>query len=162
MPDPGPEDAERLREILLDDAAPVRRSPDVEHERRVAIYDLIEDNRFAPVGVARGPYGLHLRLMDNRLQFDIRDGAGAEVLKYLLPLTLFRQIIKDYGRVCESYYEAIKSAPRSRIEAIDMGRRALHDEGAELLREKLATQIAVDPPTARRLFTLIYVMQIRG
>ena len=152
----------RLIEVVIDEPVPVRRSPDAEHERRVAIYDLLEDNSFAPSGDRGGPYCLRLSLIEGRITFDIRNEAGDTVSKLALPLQPFRRIIKDYAMVCETYYQAIKSAPRSRIEAIDMGRRGLHNEGSELLKEKLEPDIALDFDTARRLFTLLFVMQTRG
>ncbi len=155
-------DCRRIIEITLDDGSLVRRSPEVEHERAVAIYDLIEDNTFAPVGDDRGPYCLRLSLAENRLRFDIRSTANHPVATVRLPLLPFRRIIKDYFTVCESYYAAIKTASPSKIEAIDMGRRGLHDEGSELLRERLNGKIEVDFGTARRLFTLICVLHVRG
>jgi len=152
----------RLIDVVIDEAVPARRSADAEHERRVAIYDLLEENRFAPIGDAGGPYCLRLSLVEGRLMFDIRNETDEPVSKVALPLQPFRRIIKDYEMVCETYYQAIKSAPRSRIEAIDMGRRGLHNEGSELLKEKLGANIELDFDTARRLFTLLFVMQTRG
>ncbi len=154
--------AARLIEVVIDEPTLVRRSPDAEHERRVAIYDLVEENRFAPQGLPEGPYVLRLSLVEGRLMFDVRSADGEKLSKVALPLQPFRGIMRDYALVCETYYEAIKSAPRSRIEAIDMGRRGLHNEGSELLQEKLGQQIELDLDTARRLFTLLYVMQMRG
>jgi len=151
-----------IANITLDEATVVRRSPDVEHERAVAIYDLLEENRFAPVGDFHGPYNLHLALQENRLLFDIRSEAEAALGTVTLPLSPFRRIVKDYFAVCESYFEAIKTASPSKIEAIDMGRRGLHNEGSELLRERLDGKIEIDFDTARRLFTLICVLHIRG
>ncbi|MSO75156.1 MAG: UPF0262 family protein [Alphaproteobacteria bacterium] len=152
-----------LIEIVIDEAAPARRSADAEHERRVAIYDLLEENQFVPQGAPDGPYVMRLSLVETRLMFDIKSAASGETLsKLALPLLPFRRIMKDYALVCETYYEAIKTAPRSRIVAIDMGRRSLHNEGAELLQEKLRQQIELDFDTARGLFTLLYVMQMRG
>ncbi len=154
---------QRLVKIELDEQTLVRRTPDVEHERAVAIFDLLEDNRFAPVGDFRGPYSLKLSIAENRLIFEIRDGAdGARLGTVGLSLTPFRRIVKDYFTVCESYFEAIKTASPSRIEAIDMGRRGLHNDGAELLRERLKGKIEVDENTARRLFTLLCVLHIKG
>jgi uncharacterized protein (UPF0262 family) len=151
-----------IANITLDEATVVRRSPDVEHERAVAIYDLLEENRFAPVGDFLGPYNLHLALQENRLLFDIRSEANSALGTVTLPLSPFRRIVKDYFAVCESYFEAIKTASPSKIEAIDMGRRGLHNEGSELLRERLDGKIEIDFDTARRLFTLICVLHIRG
>ena len=152
----------RIVEISLDERSVVRRSPDVEHERAVAIYDLIEENYFAPAGDAGGPYNLHLSIAENRLLFDIHSEAGLSIAKVTLPLLPFRRIVKDYFAVCETYFEAIRTASPSRIEAIDMGRRGLHDEGSELLRDRLDGKIEMDSDTARRLFTLICVLHIRG
>jgi uncharacterized protein (UPF0262 family) len=155
-------DSRRLANIALDEQSVVRRSPEVEHERAVAIYDLLEGNYFAPAGGHQGPYSLHLAIEENRLQFDIRDAAERPLTKVGLPLSPFRRLVKDYFTVCESYFEAIKTASPSRIEAIDMGRRGLHNEGSELLRERLDGKIEIDFDTARRLFTLICVLHIRG
>ncbi len=152
----------RLVKVALDEKSVVRRSSEVEHERAVAIYDLIEDNSFAPVGDHPGPFGLRLRIEESRLVFDIRDAEEAELGAVHLSLTPFRRIVKDYFEVCESYFQAIKTASPSKIEAIDMGRRGLHNEGSELLRERLAGKVELDLPTARRLFTLICVLHIRS
>lgn len=155
--------SERISDIHLDDRLVVRRSPEVEHEMGVAIYDLLETNHFAPREAPPGPYHVVLAIRDGRtLVFDIRDETDAPLLEVSIPLTPFRRIVKDYFTVCESYYGAIRNAPASRIEALDMGRRGLHNEGAELLRETLADRIEVDEETARRLFTLICVLHIRG
>jgi uncharacterized protein (UPF0262 family) len=140
----------------------VRRSPEIEHERAVAIYDLIEENCFAPVGDECGPYSLFLAIEENRLVFDIRREDEAPVGKVMLALGPFRRVVKDYFTVCESYYAAIRNASPSQIEAIDMGRRGLHNEGADLLRERLVGKIETDSNTARRLFTLICVLHLRG
>jgi uncharacterized protein (UPF0262 family) len=155
-------DRRRIVEIDLDERTVVRRSPDVEHERAVAIYDLTEENYFRPAGDDSGPYRLHLSIAENRLLFDIRSDADEAVAKVTLPLLPFRRIVKDYFAVCESYYEAIRTASPSKIEAIDMGRRGLHDEGCEILRDRLEGKIEIDFDTARRLFTLICVLHIRG
>ncbi len=155
-------DDRRLINISLDERTVVRRNPDVEHERAVAIFDLLERNRFDPAGGHQGPFSLHLSIEEGRLQFDIRDAAEAPLNRVTLPLAPFRRIVKAYFTVCESYFEAIKTASPSRIEAIDMGRRGLHDEGSELLRERLEGRIGLDADTARRLFTLICVLHIRG
>ncbi len=152
---------ERIVNVTLDEHSIVRRSPDVEHERAVAIYDLLENNHFAPQGLT-GPYRLHIGIEEDRLVFDIRDAANKPLEKVTLAQRLFRQIVKDYFLVCDSYYSAIKTASPSRIEALDMGRRGLHDEGSELLRERLQGKVEVDFDTARRLFTLICVLHIRG
>ena len=154
-------DRNRLVRITLDEDTLVRRSPEVEHERAVAIYDLLQGNSFALVGHDGGPYALHLGIQENRLLFDVRDGDDAALDRVVLPLGTFRNVIRDYFRVCEAYYEAIKTASPSRIEAIDEGRRSLHNEGAELLRERLARHISIDEDTERRLFTLICVLHVR-
>ena len=155
-------ETQRLANISLDEKTVVRRSADVEHERAVAIYDLLEENYFAPVGDYKGPYNLHLSIRENRLLFDIRDPEDHPLGNVTLPITPFRRIVKDYFTVCESYFEAIKAASPAKIESLDMGRRGLHNEGSELLRERLDGKIDIDENTARRLFTLICVLHIRG
>ena len=152
----------RLIRVELDETAAGRKSADVEHERAVAIFDLLEENYFAPQGADEGPFCLYLSLSENRLVFDIRSRDDAALGHVLLSLSPFRKTIKDYFLICENYFEAIKTASPSRIEAIDMGRRGLHDEGSELLRERLKGKIDIDLKTARRLFTLIYVLHIKG
>jgi uncharacterized protein (UPF0262 family) len=150
-----------IMNVRLDEKSVKRRSPDIEHERAVAIYDLLEENTFAPIGDYYGPYSLLLRLEETRLVFDIRTDDEAPLGTVSISLSPFRRIIKDYFTVCESYFEAIKTASPSRIEAIDMGRRGLHNEGSELLQERLSEKIAMDFDTARRLFTLLCVLHIR-
>jgi uncharacterized protein (UPF0262 family) len=137
-------------------------SRDIEHERAIAIYDLIEENSFAPVGHDGGPYCLALQVVENRLVFDIRTESGDPVIAHYLSLSPFRRLVKDYFLVCESYYQAIRTASPSHIEAIDMGRRALHNEGSELLQQRLKNKVAVDFDTARRLFTLLTVLHWKG
>lgn len=151
----------RLSDVVLDDTIG-RSTPDVEHERAVAIFDLIEENSFEPVGHGGGPYQLNLSLVDHKLVFDIRTEEGGIVATHILSLTPFRRIVKDYFMICESYYEAIRSATPSRIEAIDMGRRGIHNEGSRTLMERLQGKIVVDFDTARRLFTLVCVLYWRG
>lgn len=162
----GAETRARLIKVALDEKSVVRRSPEVEHERAVAIYDLLEENAFKPLGEglqgAEGPYALHLRIEENRLVLDIRDEAERPLVAIHLSLAPFRRIVKDYFEVCESYFAAIKTASPAKIEAIDMGRRGLHNEGSELLRDRLEGKIEMDLGTARRLFTLICVLHIRG
>jgi uncharacterized protein (UPF0262 family) len=153
---------QRLVKVTLDEGSIGRSSPDIEHERAVAIYDLLEDNSFAPVDHAGGPYALHLSIAENRLVFDIRQEDGAPIVAHLLSLTPLRRIVKDYFLICDSYYKAIRTATPSQIEAIDMGRRGLHNEGSELLMERLKEKISVDFDTARRLFTLICVLHWKG
>ena len=147
--------------IRLDENSIVRRNADIEHERKVAIFDLLEDNSFVLKSVP-GPYDLVLRLEETRLIIDVRDAEENPLEEIRLQVTPFRRIIKDYFMVCESYFAAIKTASPSQIEAIDMGRRGLHNEGSELLRERLTQQVEMDLATARRLFTLICVLHIRG
>ncbi len=154
--------ASRLVEVTLDEASIRRTTPDVDHERKVAIFDLLEENFFQLQEGEAGPYCLHLSLAENRLVFAICSEAKAPISTFMLSLSPFRKIVKDYFLVCESYYEAIKTAPPSRIEALDMGRRGLHDEGSRLLAERLKGKIEVDFPTARRLFTLICVLHWKG
>ena len=153
---------QRLVKVTLDEGSIGRSSPDIEHERAVAIYDLIEDNAFAPVDHGGGPYALHLSISENRLVFDIRLADGTPLMAHLLSLTPLRRIVKDYFLICDSYYKAIRTSTPSQIEAIDMGRRGLHNEGSELLMERLKEKIAVDFDTARRLFTLICVLHWKG
>ena len=152
----------RIANVTLDEHTVVRRSPEVEHERAVAIFDLLEENHFAPHGDDRGPYRLSLAIVENRLAIGIEAADGSEIEGVQLALNSFRRLIKDYFTVCESYYAAIKRSSPARIEAIDMGRRGLHDEGAELLRQRLADRVDIDFATARRLFTLICVLHVRG
>jgi uncharacterized protein (UPF0262 family) len=162
MADPGANPLRRIVKLTLDERTVIRRSEQVEHERRVAIYDLIDDNFFSPVDVPGGPFVLKLSIEDNRLIFDVQDEAETALLKVQLALGGFRGIVKDYFMICDSYYGAIKTASRSQIEAIDMARRGLHNDGSVMLRERLADKIEIDHNTARRLFTLICVLHIRG
>jgi uncharacterized protein (UPF0262 family) len=155
-------DPKRLVKVSLDDASMAAASRDAEHERAVAIYDLIEENSFAPLGHDGGPYCLALQLVENRLVFDIRTESGDPVIAHYLSLSPFRRLVKDYFLVCESYYQAIRTATPTHIEAIDMGRRALHNEGSELLQQRLKDKVAVDFDTARRLFTLLTVLHWKG
>lgn len=159
---PGSPGQKRLVAITLDEASIGRANPDVEHERSIAIYDLIEENSFEPVGDAGGPYALKIALVENRLVFEVTRDDGAPVITHMLSLTPFRRVVKDYFLVCESYYTAIKTESPSRIEAIDMGRRGLHNDGSELLVERLKDKIALDFDTARRLFTLICALHWKG
>jgi uncharacterized protein (UPF0262 family) len=155
-------DRARLIDVELDETIG-RSTPDVEHERAVAIFDLIEENRFAPVGDdGAGPYKLRLSLAESRLVFAVAREDGAAVVTHILSLTPFRRIVRDYYMICESYYDAIRSSTPSHIEAIDMGRRGLHDEGSQTLKDRLAGKIDIDFDTARRLFTLVCVLHWRG
>jgi uncharacterized protein (UPF0262 family) len=152
----------KLVDVELDETIG-RSTPDVEHERAVAIFDLIEENSFAPVGDDQGgPYRLKLSLAESRLVFAISREDGTSVVTHILSLTPFRRIVKDYYLICESYYEAIRSSTPSHIEAIDMGRRGLHNEGSQTLLERLSGKIDIDFDTARRLFTLVCVLHWRG
>lgn len=152
----------RLIDIKLDKSFG-RSTPEIEHERAVAIFDLIEDNSFFPVGDAGGgPYRLKLSLSDKRLKFEISRESREWVTTHILSLTPFRRIVKDYFMVCETYYDAIRSDSLGRIEAIDMGRRSLHNEGSQLLVDRLKGKIEIDFRTARRLFTLLCVLYRRG
>ena len=148
--------------ITLDETSIVRRNADIEHERKVAMFDLLEENEFGLSGGPAGPYDVVLRLEENRLVFDVRNGDGGGLSEIKMLLTPFRRIIKDYFLICESYFNAIKTASPSQIEAIDMGRRGLHNEGSELLKDRLSGDIEMDFDTARRLFTLVCVLHIRG
>jgi uncharacterized protein (UPF0262 family) len=152
----------RLASIVLDEATVVRRTREIEQEREIAIYDLLESNSFAPIGSGGGPYNLVLAIEENRLVFDIRMADDLPHGKVMLSLTPFRRVIKDYFIVCDSYYKSIRQAPPQQIEALDMGRRALHDEGSKLLQERLTGKIELDFDTARRLFTLICVLHLKG
>jgi uncharacterized protein (UPF0262 family) len=147
--------------VNLDENSIGRSNRDVEHERAVAIYDLLEDNFFAP-GDADGPFALNLSITGSRLMFDIRREDGTPVIAHLLSLSPLRRIVKDYFTVCDSYYEAIRTATPDRIEALDMARRALHDEGSQILMERLKRKVNVDFDTARRLFTLVCVLHWKG
>jgi uncharacterized protein (UPF0262 family) len=151
--------ARRIIDIVLDEESVARRSPEVEHERAVALFDLIEENDFALVGTP-GPYRLRIGIFEQRLVFDVRDTEDTKLRDIVLSLTPFRKVVKDYFLICESYYAAIKKLSPSQIEALDMGRRGLHNEGSELLRERLDGKIEIDLDTARRLFTLICALHI--
>ena len=150
-----------IAEVFLDEAVAVRRGPRTAHDLRVALFDLKAESHFDPGDEFNGPFTLNLAVEENRLILDIRDRDRAPVKRVALPLASFRSLIRDYFTLCESYYTAIKTLAPSRIEAIDMGRRGLHDEGAERLRDRLARWVAVDAVTARRLFTLICVLHAR-
>ena len=152
----------RIAEIRLDAASIVRWNREIEHERQVAVFDLLERNSFELVDGFAGPYRVALSLREANLVFSVDDEAGAESCQVTLSMRPFRRLIKDYFLICESYFQAIRNATPSRIEAIDMGRRGLHNEGAEKLADVLADRIKVDGETARRLFTLVCVLHIRG
>jgi uncharacterized protein (UPF0262 family) len=152
----------RIASLTLDERTVVRRNADIEHERAIAIFDILEENRFRHVGGLEGPFHLQLSIEDNRLILDLQSTERQPLDHIVLPLSGFRKIIRDYFLVCESYFTAIRKASPSQIEAIDMGRRGLHNEGSEMLRERLADRVELDLDTARRLFTLICVLHIRG
>lgn len=155
----------KLIDVTLDQSTVVRWSADVEHERRIAIFDLLEDNSFHLLRSSdesyEGPYKLHLGTIEGRLQFDINNTDDQLLMSFRLAMTPFRRIIREYFAICDSYYEAIKTASPSQIEAIDMGRRGLHNEGSTLLMERLDGKLDIDMPTARRLFTLVCVLHLK-
>lgn len=155
-------DKNRLVAVTLDETSIGSSNRDIEHERAVAIYDLIEENSFAPVGHDDGPYALTLGIKENRLVLDIRRENGKPVIAHLLSLSPFKRIVKDYFLICDSYYAAIRTATPDRIEAIDMGRRGLHDEGSRILQDAIKSKVKVDFDTARRLFTLLCVLHWKG
>ena len=152
----------RVVGVFLDERSVISRSAQVDHERKVAIYDLIEENSFRLVGDFSGPFNLHLSIEENRFVFDIRDTDDKKLSRFTQSLSPLRSIIKDYFLICASYYNAIKVSTPLKIEAIDMGRRGLHNEGAEILQECLAGKVEIDSGTARRLFTLICILHIRA
>jgi len=154
----------RLASVDLDAATLPAATAEIEHERRVAIFDLIEKNSFEPAGADGGPYDLKLSLQDNRLVFDITGQGTHEdfARTYALSLTPLKGVLKDYLMICDSYYEALRGSSPSQIEAVDMGRRGLHNEGADLLKARLEGKVAVDHETARRLFTLVCALYRRG
>jgi uncharacterized protein (UPF0262 family) len=157
-----PERTHRLIAVTLDEASIGRANRDIEHERGIAIYDLLEDNDFEPAGDSSGPYALKIALAERRLVLEVTRADGTPVATHMLSLTPFRRVVKDYFLICDSYYAAIRTESAARIEAIDMGRRALHDEGSQLLAERIKGKIRVDSDTARRLFTLICALHWKG
>jgi uncharacterized protein (UPF0262 family) len=152
----------RIIEIELDETSIGRNTPEVEHERQVAIFDILESNNFALDDGAPGPYRLRLAILDRRLALEVYGKSSPALNTFLLSLSPFSRLIKDYFMVCESYYEAIRTSPPSRIEALDMGRRALHDEGGQILVQRLKGKATLDRETARRLFTLICALHWKG
>ncbi len=152
----------RLIDVQLDARTLARRSPDIEHERKIAIHDLLEKNFFSPAGHDGGPYAVRIGVDQNRLVLDVRTVAEEAVTVIGLSLSPFRRIVKDYFEICENYFSAIKSASPARIETLDMARRSLHNEGSELLQARLAGKIETDFDTARRLFTLLCALSLRG
>lgn len=155
-------DQTRLIEINLDEHSIGSNTPEIHHEREVAIFDLLEDNYFELANGKAGPYCLMLSIQDSRLVIQVEHADDTHLMSYALSLTPFRKIVKDYFLVCESYFEAIKTASPAKIEAIDMGRRGLHDDGSRLLMERLENKVKLDFDTARRLFTLICALHWRG
>ena len=151
----------RIVNIFLDDKTLGRRNPEIEHDRAVAIFDLLEDNYFAPVNGELGPFILHLSIKENRLGLLVCDEADNKMFNFDLSLSSFRSVIKDYFLICESYYSAIKIASSSKIQAIDMARRGLHNDGSRILVERLKKFIKVDFDTGRQLFTLLCVLHSR-
>lgn len=152
---------ERIVAITLDEGSIKSRKPEVEHERNVAIADLLDDNVFEATCLQCGPYNVHLRIEDGRLVFDINAADSDETAKLVLPMQPLRSVVRDYFMICESYFEALKAASPGKIEAIDMGRRGIHNEGSEILQGMLTDRIKSDFQTCRRLFTLICVLHIK-
>jgi uncharacterized protein (UPF0262 family) len=152
----------RLVAVLLDPGSIGAGTPDQEHERAIAIYDLIEQNSFALPEREEGPYSLFLSLSERKLVFEVRHESGPVLVTHLLSLTPFNRLIRDYQMICDSYFQAIRTASPAQIEAIDMGRRGLHDEAAVVLKERLSGKVEVDHDTARRLFTLVYALHWKG
>lgn len=152
----------RLFDVQLDERTVARRGPDIEHERKIAIHDLLEKNFFSPVKHNGGPYALRIGTDQSRLILDIKTADEEAVVVIGLSLSPFRRIVKDYFEVCENYFSAIKSASPARIETLDMARRSLHNEGSELLQARLAGKVETDLDTARRLFTLLCALTLRG
>lgn len=154
---------DRLIAVTLDEVSIARIDPKIDHERQVAIFDILEKNTFKLSGFENsGPFRLHLVLVEDRLQFQIANGAEKFLSEHELSLKAFRRILRDYFRILESYHQAIREGQPTRIEAIDVGRRALHDEGSQLLQDRLADTIEIDFDTARRLFTLLAALHWKG
>jgi len=157
----------RLVHIELDETGLPAPTPEIDQERKVAIYDLLEENTFSLPEipgrvVPQGPFKLFLSIVEGRLVFDIKTEADQKVAEFHLSLSPFRQVVKDYFQICEAYFDAVKHLPPGQIEAIDMGRRGIHDEGSRVLQERLDGKVVIDKPTARRLFTLICVLHFKG
>lgn len=153
---------QRLINIVLDEKTFVRRRPEVEAERAKAIYDLLEENYFRPLGGFVGPFILRIRLLDNRLRLEVQSEDGLPLMESYVPMSPFRGIVKDYFIMCESYYSAMQTMTTPQIEAVDAGRRAMHDEGSQLLIQHMKETVEIDIGTARRLFTLICILHVRG
>lgn len=152
----------RLADVTLDEASLAPASTNAEHERRIALFDLKESNSFAVKGEDRGPYVLALGMAEGRLALDVADETGARVVLHYVAMSSLRKMIKDYAMICDSYHNAIRNASPSQIEAIDMGRRGLHNEAGEVLQEALEDKFVVDLETTRRLFTLVCALHVRG
>ena len=150
----------RLDRVVIDEVSLAPASPEQEHERKIAIADLLDANLFEPAGAPGGPYQLKIGLVENRLDLDITGPDYA--MRHMLSLAPFRRIVRDYLAICRSYYEAIRNATPAQIESIDMGRRGLHNDGSELMRERLAGKVKTDLATSRRLFTLLCALHWRG
>ena len=151
----------RIVKIELDERSLAPATADIEHERKVAIYDLLEENFFKPLGAGDGPFELYLSNVERRLVFDVRRAGGDALGQVHLSMTPFRKIIKDYFMLCESYYDAIRNAAPAQTETIDMARRSMHNEGSDILQERLKDKIELDENTSRRLFTLICSFHMR-
>ena len=158
----GEQKGARIVHLSLDDPALAARNPDLEHERRVAIFDILESNHFELVDGPPGPYRLQISLADRGIVFAVSNREDASLARIELSMTPFRRNVRDYFMICESYFAAMRSATPERVETIDQARRALHNESAELLKTRLAGKVVLDDDTARRLFTLISVLQMRG
>jgi uncharacterized protein (UPF0262 family) len=152
----------KIQNIFFDERSTICRSPQAEHERRIATFDLLEENNFELLGGFGGPYDLHLSIAESRLIFNVQNPLTKDSCKFSLHSSSLRRVVKDYFLICESYFEAIKFRTPSQIETIDMGRRGIHDEGAEILQDRMSGWVLTDRLTARRLFTLICVLHIRG
>jgi len=160
-------DTNRLSDLVLDDTGLPAPTPEIEQERRIAIFDLLENNLFELPGrdgvpAPTGPFHLKLSVRDGKLAFEVANENAEPQGAFYLSLSPLRQVIRDYFQICESYYEAVKRLPPAQIEAIDMGRRGIHNEGSRILVERLEGKIVTDMETARRLFTLICVLHFKG
>ncbi|MFS4437707.1 UPF0262 family protein [Paracoccaceae bacterium GXU_MW_L88] len=160
-------DTNRISDVTLDETGLPVPTPEIAQERKVAIFDLLEENSFAPLAkegqeIPPGPYHLSLAVRDKRLVMSIAPEAGGDPAELHLSLSPFRQVIKDYFAICASYFDAVKNLPPSKIEAIDMARRGIHNEGSRILMERLEGKVELDHDTARRLFTLICVLHFKG
>ena len=153
---------DRIVDITIDSKSLGRGNANIEHEREVAIFDILDGNSFSVEGEHAGPYKLHLSTAEDRLQMAIANESGDPVAQHVVPMTPLKRIMKDYFMVCETYYAAVRTAPPAKIQTIDVNRRALHDEGSAVLKEKLLTKITVDADTARRLFTLVCALHWKG